>query len=45
MNEIKEERVIIDGENKIGATISYIDDNKKKIMKKGRQLMRKMGII
>ena len=30
MNEIKEERVIIDGENKIGATISYIDDNKKK---------------
>lgn len=30
MDEIKEERVIIDGENKIGATISYIDDNKKK---------------
>ena len=30
MNELKEERVIINGENKIGATVSYIDDGNKK---------------
>ena len=28
--EIKEEKVIIEGENKIGATISYADTSKKR---------------
>lgn len=30
MSEFKESRVIIDGENKIGATVSYLDDGEKK---------------
>ena len=30
MKKILEERVLIDGENKIGATISYLDKDKKR---------------
>lgn len=30
MKNIKEERIFIDGENKIGATVAYINDNKKR---------------
>ena len=30
MSELIEKKIIIDGENKIGATVSYLDDNQKK---------------